>query len=414
MKKFNTKICIIGGGPSGAATSIFLAKQGIEHLLVEAARFPRDKICGDGLDLNVIRVLNQIDPQIVEKELVAAESGFTMSGGLRFILHNGKYVDIVESGFQKSGDVTPKRPFFFVSKRADFDNLLFSKIYRRVTTVLEGTRVTGIERGEQGWRIRAVNTGENIEIEAGFLVGADGDHSVVVKHLGERKIDRSHYAAALRQYWTGVKGTHPHNLLEIYFPKALPLSYFWIFPLPEGKCNVGFGMASRHIAKENINIRKEFENLISTDPVLRDRFSGATPDEPIKGWGIPLSGSGRKPNGEGWLLVGDAASLVCPTSGEGVGSGMISGLIAAKFIARAYQKNDYGAHMFRHYYREIHRRLKFEEKLFRFANAIPVWAFTKGINLILSNNYFKNWFAHSEMPKWVHTAFTKEISVDLD
>lgn len=74
-----------------------------------------------------------------------------------------------------------------------------------------------------------------IEIETDFLMGADGDHSIVLKHLGERKVDRNNYAGAVRQYWSGVEGMHTDNLLEVYFPKSLPLSYFWIFPCPMEK-----------------------------------------------------------------------------------------------------------------------------------------------------------------------------------
>ncbi len=62
---YSTKICIVGAGTAGATTSIFLAKMGIPHMIVDAAIFPRDKICGDGLDLNVVRVLNHIDPDLV-------------------------------------------------------------------------------------------------------------------------------------------------------------------------------------------------------------------------------------------------------------------------------------------------------------------------------------------------------------
>jgi geranylgeranyl reductase family protein len=414
LEKLKTKICIIGGGPAGATTSIFLGKLGIEHILVDAAEFPRDKVCGDGLDLNVIRVLNHIDPSIVEQELMAENSRFSVSGGLRFILGNGDNVDITGASLQDVSLQKRRRPVFFVGKRADFDALLVSKIDRKVARVRLGTKITGIERSGNEWKLSGKNADGELEITADFIVGADGDRSAVVKFLGERKIDRSNYAGALRQYWSGVEGTHHDNLLEIYFPESLPLSYFWIFPLPDGKANVGYGMASKHIAKMNINIRHEFDNLIKTDPVLKERFKNAKPEETVKGWGVPMSGSGRKPNGDGWLLVGDAASLVCPTSGEGIGSGMISGYIAARFIERAVRQNDFSESMFANYYREIHKRLSFEEKLFRFANAVPVWAFTRGLKIILSSKLFKNWFANSELPKWVDTAYTKEIIVKLN
>lgn len=387
---------------------------GIEHTLVDAAEFPRDKVCGDGLDLNVIRVLNHIDPSIVENELLPVNSPFSVSGGLRFILGNGKNVDITGAPLKSNTTQSGLRPVFFVGKRADFDALLIRKINRQFTTVRFGTKITGIERIGNGWKLTGKNDAGDIEVYADFIVGADGDRSVLVKHLGERKIDRRNYAGALRQYWSGVKGTHPDNLLEIYFPESLPLSYFWIFPLPGGKANVGYGMASKHISEKNINIREAFETLIKTDPVLKDRFKDAKPEETVKGWGVPMSGSGRKPNGEGWLLVGDAASLVCPTSGEGIGSGMISGFIAAKFIGRAQKAGDFSESMFKNYNREIHKRLRAEEKLFRFATSVPVWAFTKGLRVILSSKLFKAWFGGRELPKWIETAYTKELIVALD
>ena len=77
-QKIKTPICIIGAGPAGASTSIFLCKMNIEHVIVDAAVFPRDKICGDGIDLNAIRVLNHIDTAIVDKELMAGKHGFKL------------------------------------------------------------------------------------------------------------------------------------------------------------------------------------------------------------------------------------------------------------------------------------------------------------------------------------------------
>ncbi len=413
VEKIKTRICIIGAGPAGATASIFLCKMGITHIIVDAADFPRDKICGDGLDLNVIRVLNHIDPAITENELKAHADSFSASQGMRFILPNGKLVDIMRSANGVQHQHSDK-PIFFISKRSDFDNLLVNKIDRSVADVRLSTKITKISRQGDVWTLEGKGPDGAIEIETNFLIGADGDHSVVLRHLGERKIDRNNYAGAVRQYWKGVEGMHPGNLIEVYFPKSLPLSYFWIFPLPNGEANVGYGMASAYIAKKNINVRKAFEELIKTDPCLAKRFRNARPGETVKGWGVPMSGSRRKAHGDGWLLVGDAASIVCPTSGEGIGSGMLSGYTAAKFLQRAVQQNDFSKKMFTQYDREIHKRLLREEKLFRFANYIPGWAFSKGISLVLSNRFFREWLSDKEMHQWVETAYTKEILVNLD
>ena len=411
-EKIKTGICIIGAGPAGATASIFLCKMGIKHVIVDAASFPRDKICGDGLDLNTIRVLNHIDPTIIEKELAANKNFFTASQGFRFILPSGRKVDIMRNAANGTTDHA-SRPMFFVSKRFNFDNLLVSKIDRSVADVQLSTRINTITKAGKIWILEGEGPSGKIEIETDFLIGADGDHSIVLKHLGERKVDRNNYAGAVRQYWSGVEGMHGDNLLEVYFPKRLPLSYFWIFPLPDGKANVGYGMASNYIAKHNINVRKAFEELIKTDPVLIPRFKNAQPQETVKGWGIPMSGNDRKAYGDGWMLLGDAASLVCPTSGEGIGSGMISGYVAAKFLQRAAEQNDFSKKMFTHYNREIHKRLRSEEKFYRFINNIPPWVFSLGINTVLSTWLFKYWLSNKAMKKWVDTAYTKEIEVKL-
>ena len=409
-QKIKTPICIIGAGPAGASTSIFLCKMNIEHVIVDAAVFPRDKICGDGIDLNAIRVLNHIDTAIVEKELMAGKHGFTASKGFRFILPGGKRVDAIR---KKNGSFKNK-PMFFVNKRIDFDNFLISKINPAIANLFSGTRIEKISRQQNGWLLEGKNAGGMVIIETDFLIGADGDHSVVLKHVGERKIDRNNYAAAVRQYWKGVSGLHEGNLMEVYFPPTLPLSYFWIFPLPGGEANVGYGMASNYIARKNINIRKEFDELIKTDPILADRFKNATPLETVKGWGLPMSGTVRKASGDGWLLVGDAAALVCPTSGEGIGMGMISGYIAAKFLQRAAQQNDFSEKMFTNFHREIHRRLKKEEKIYRIFNFIPPKVFSVAINTILRTWIFKYWLTNRAMHTWIDTAYNKEIEVNLN
>ncbi|MDQ6812305.1 MAG: NAD(P)/FAD-dependent oxidoreductase [Bacteroidota bacterium] len=407
-----SQICIVGAGPAGATASIMLSKMGIHHVIVDAAEFPRDKICGDGLDLNVIRVLNNIDPAIARDEL-AANPNFTPSQGIRFILPGLKQVDLMRKP-QLHHQLHIDKPLFYTGKRSSFDNLLVRRLRTEFADVHLGTRIVKIEKDGETWKLTGNKKTGKIEIEAKFLVGADGDHSVVIQQLGERKIDRTHYAAALRQYWKGVEGTHAENLIEVYFPKSLPLSYFWIFPFQSGEANVGFGMASKYIAKKNINLRNEFKRLIETDPYLTTRFQKAVPQETVRGWGVPMSSLGRKAHGDGWLLVGDAASIVCPTSGEGVGSGMISGFTAATFLQRAVQHNCFEQKLFAHYDREIHKRLRLEERFFNLVNTLPPVAFTIGMNTLLSNRFFQNWFSEKEMQRWIDTAYNKPIVVNIN
>jgi geranylgeranyl reductase family protein len=410
IEKIKTEICIVGAGPAGATTSITLANMGIAHTIVDASEFPRDKICGDAIDLNVVRVLNTILPDFLTNEFTDSNV-FSPAPGLRFILPNGKIFDMVEKPALRTSSI---KPLFHVAKRVDFDKLLAAKLNRDIANIRFGTRIEKIEKQGKIWKLSGTTKSGKIEIETKMLVGADGAHSVVLRNIGDVKIDRKNYAGAVRQYWKGIEGIHQDKLIEFYFPKSLPLSYFWIFPLANWEANVGYGMASDYIAKKNINVRKAFEELIRTDPFLAPRFKNASPIETIKGWGLPLSGSNRKAYGDGWILVGDAASIICPTTGEGIGSGMISAYTAALFLRRAYKEDCYDEKMFRNYNRKIHKRLRMDEKVFWLLSFIPARAFTTVVNTVFGNRLLQKWVIKNEVAKWIKTAYTKPIVVNLD
>ena len=409
MPSESTDICIVGAGPAGATTALFLAKMGIPHLLVDAATFPRDKVCGDGLDLKVIRVLRHLDPDIVAREIVENEA-FMPSLGARFILQNGRPCDFVQ---QPQPDNDTCKPLFWCAKRLHFDDFLVKKMDRRFTDFRPGTTVAGIERDGKGWVLTAKQGARELEIRAKLLIGADGDHSVVLRALGERKIDRRHYAGTLRQYWRGVAGLAPGNLIEVYFPKGLPMSYFYIFPLPGGEANVGYGMVSEVLAKHKHNLRDLFQTLIREDPHLAPRFQGAEALEAPVGWGLPLASKRRRAFGDGYLLVGDAASLVCPTTGEGIGTGMMSGFIAAHFIQRAVAAKRFDAAVFQHYDREIYRRLHGEIRTYQTMMQLSPRLYDLGLNLLAPNPLFR-WSFRQRVGGWLKTAYETPIMVRLD
>lgn len=406
-----TDVCIVGAGPAGATTSIMLGKINIPHVIVDAAVFPRDKICGDGLDLKVVRVLNNIDAAIVENEFSNLQL-FTPSMGMRFILPKGRHVDLMCDN--SIDNPLFNKPLFYTSRRTSFDEFLLTKIDKNFADIKFGCRITNITKHDDVWHLETASCKQTRKICCKLLVGADGDHSIVLKHINERKINRKHYAAALRQYWQNVDGIDNRKLIEIYFPRKYPFAYFWIFPLNKNQANIGFGMASHHVAEANINIKNALADIIKTDKYIAPRFKNAIALEQPKGWGIPMSTLNRKAHGNGWLLTGDAASFVAPNSGEGIGPAMLSGYIAAHYIKRAIEKNCFDENMFSTYDREVHKRLQSEERLYRFANAMPAPVFIKGVNTILSSKFFKKWFTEKEMKRWLVTAYQKPITINLE
>jgi len=404
----NTNICIIGAGPAGATTSLFLSKMKISHTIVDAAFFPRDKVCGDGLDLKVLRVLNQLDPSIVENEIMHNPNFVHAKGCSIIVSKNKSYAFRVKNASGNGNGY----PLFFISKRSHFDNFLVSKINPQYADFRQGAAVKKIERKTDGWQISAEGDNKTIEIKAKLIVGADGDHSAMLRFLGERKIERRNYAAALRQYWKGIEGITEDKHLEIYLPKTLPLAYLWIFPLPDGEANVGWGLASDQVAAKSINLQKVFNQLITEEPALKDRFKNAQPLDKPMGWGLPLASQGRKASGDGYLLTGDAASLVNPTTGEGIGTGMFSGYIAAHYIQRAVQENRYDKAMFTTYDREINRRLKGDVKKYNFVRKLSPFLY-KALLSMVSFTGISRYFFNRSVNKWVHTAKHKPIDINM-
>jgi flavin-dependent dehydrogenase len=102
-------------------------------------------------------------------------------------------------------------------------------------------------------------------------------------------------------------------------------------------------MISKDVRDKKINLRERMLQAIATNPGIKDRFRDATPDGKILGWGLPMGMSRAPISGEGYLLTGDAAQLIDPFSGEGIGNALYSGLRAARAIEEAVRSSDYSA-----------------------------------------------------------------------
>ena len=408
METIKTNVCIVGAGPAGATTSLFLSKMKIPHVIIDAATFPRDKVCGDALDLKAIRILNDLEDGLVEREILNNEN-FTQSRGVVINIPQKKQARLLYE--PKNNE--HQYPYFIISKRKYFDNYLVSKIDPAYATFMQATKVEKIIFEEPEKRIFANNRSGEIEIQTKLVVGADGDHSVVLKSLGERQINREHYAGGLRQYWKGISNILQDNSVELYLPKTLPMAYLWIFPLPDGEANVGCGLLSNLIAERSINLKELLHDIITKDPVMSHRFKNAQTLEKPVGWGLPLASLGRKASGNGWLLAGDAASLICPTTGEGIGPAMRSGYIAAHFIERAIQTNNF-SDTFKNYDREIYKDLQGDIKVFERLKKISPLFYNFFINVV-SPSFLCRYYFKKNLVKWIRTAYeSAPVKVNID
>lgn len=402
----HTPICIIGAGPSGAALSIFLSQKNIEHIIIDAATFPRDKVCGDGLEMKAIAALNLIDKNIIPHEMFVTKR-IVDCWGFKSIRQNGK-VSIFNLKVEPGKEQMPP---YGVCKRSIFDNILVERVDKE--KLIQNCKATYIAKTNDGWVITCTYNNQPLKINSKFIIGADGDHSVVLKTVGNRKIDRNHYAGGVRQYWKGIEDLHERNLMEIYYPKGYPMSYLWIFPLRNGEANVGFGTLGSIASKYRINIREAFNKIITEDKVIAPRFKNATKLSSVDGWGLPLASLQRDNAGEGWLLVGDAGSHISPTTGEGIGTGMIASYIAAQFIERAVQQNNFSHSLFKNYNREVYRRMMGDINAFNRAMKISPKFYGWFINFIAGFSFVEKIF-QKKVIKWWHTAYYGKPTVNLD
>jgi len=124
-------------------------------------------------------------------------------------------------------------------------------------------------------------------------------------------------------------------------------------------------MLSSAVAAQKLNLKELLQNLLQTHPALVERFKEAQPLESVKGFGLPLGSKKRKISGERFLLTGDAAALIDPFSGEGIGNAIRSGRIAAEHIINCFAQKDFSAKFNKAYDQEIYRRMGKELKLSR-------------------------------------------------
>ncbi|MDB5261133.1 MAG: geranylgeranyl reductase [Adhaeribacter sp.] len=348
-KKFD--VMIVGAGPAGAACAIKLARSGLAIALLEKATFPRDKTCGDALSIDVVNQLSLLSDKLATdfNDMAAKVPSY----GVKIFSPNHQHIDLPFHYKSQPG-------CGYICRRTDFDNLLFQHIkeYDNIQ-VFENCAVEKVTLQPTSVMVQT-NLGS---FTAEMVVGADGAHSVVSKHLGKIKVEKPHYSAGLRVYYKGVTSFHAENYIELHFFRDILPGYLWVFPLPDNKANVGIGLLSSAVAAKKLNLKATLQELLATAPNLKERFKDARPLETVKGYGLPLGSKRRHISGDRYLLTGDAAALIDPFSGEGIGNAIRSGRVAADQILACFAHHNFSAAFNKAYDQEIYARMWKEFKV---------------------------------------------------
>ncbi|MBP6532493.1 MAG: geranylgeranyl reductase family protein [Bacteroidia bacterium] len=342
-------VIIVGAGPAGSTCAMTLSGHGLKVAVFEKCTFPRDKVCGDAIGSRVRKVLSQIDPQLtIELEHFEKKA---YSRGWKLITPSKEEIKL---NFVNHG---------YVSARIDFDNFLFQHAKQKSDiTFFEDNYIKSVERNDN---LISTTTESGEFFQTKLIIGCDGAHSVVKKLSADHFVDHDHYSGAVRAYYKNI-GSIEKDIIEIHLSKKFLPGYFWIFPVSETVSNVGFGMLSSDIIKRKIDLKKAFREIIAEDETLSKRFQNAELSGEIKGFGLPLGGKKRRLSGDNFMLCGDAASLIDPLNGEGIGNAMLSGLHAGKIAIEAIKSENFSAEFLAAYDQIINAKLlpELKQKLF--------------------------------------------------
>ena len=341
----NYDVIIIGAGPAGCTAALALRNSGLRVAVIDKYIFPRDKVCGDAIPGRAIKYLKEIYPAFTDALAAFDEKVITKK---TVCFYNQKKVEF--NWMQEA----------YTSARIDFDNLLFSIVKNKTgTDVFEGIEIKDIARQENSFIISPRNS--KAVFSATMIIGADGINGVTAKKLANFQIDKKHHVASVRAYYSDIDQLE-ESCTEIYFDKKYLPGYFWIFPLNKGMANVGFGMLSEDVVRKNINVKKSFYDFIERSETLKHKFKHAKADGGLQGCGLPLGSRWVTMSGDYFMLTGDAASLVDPVSGAGIGNAVLSGKLAAEKVIECFAEKTFGAQFMRSYDKKLYRMIGLELK----------------------------------------------------
>ena len=387
IKKQSFDVIIVGAGPAGCACAICLADSGLNIAVIDKEKFPREKVCGDGLTFDITNQLGWISKELSE-DYAKLEKKLRINGVKIFSSEN----ESIEFLF---GDYL-KNKQMYTCKRKVFDSFLFDQLkkYNNIN-VFENCSINKVFLNTDV----IVAESENLSFEGKMIIGSDGQNSVISRSIYAKKAYKNRFAGkALQQYYKNVSGLSSDNILEIHFLKDTPYGYFWIFPLKDNHVNIGLGIPDGIIKKKKLNIKDILEGIINNNPQISPRFKNAEALSRIKGGKLNVSGyRNKKISAERILLTGDAANLVNPFSGEGVGNAIRSGRIAAKHIIKAFELNRFDAEFNKMYDREISKKILKESRVFLLIQVLFSRSKQKRflIRMLKNKPYFFDWLIRS-------------------
>ncbi len=368
-RSLDAEVIVVGGGPAGASTAHALAREGVDVLVLDRAKFPRDKACAEYLSPQAGRVLS--DMNVLDE---IERSGAARLAGMRLRAPSGQEAD---GEFAAAHGFRGFRDYGLAVRRLVLDAIVLNGARAVGARVQEQVRVTDLTRDHTG-RVNGVTAigpdGSARTLTSRYVVGADGLRSVVGRRLGLTRTSRFFpKRIALATHYRGVRNVGALGEMHVDYG-----GYFGIVDVGGGLANVAVVVPISR-AREIGEDRAEFlDRWIASRPHLAERFVGAERVTPVRATG-PFATASRPAWAPGAALVGDAADFFDPFTGEGIYAALRGGELLAPFMARALR----GAA------RDENRTLAGYEKA-RHAEFGGKWKLERIVGMAIAYPYFLN------------------------
>ena len=308
---------VVGAGPAGCATASLLAQRGHDVVLIDAAHFPRDKVCGEGISPEAWRLLDAIGATdrvcaLLPRPLL----------GMRLVSPDGTAFEGRYRGRERPG---------FAVRRLDLDAALLAAARDAGAEVREGVRATGLRLENGAVTGVGVDDGRAERVlEGRVVVAADGRRSVVARGLGLLREHRTLRRFAVRGYWEGMDALGDTGEMHVGGG-----GYCGVAPLTATAANVAFVLPAHEMAAAAGDVEAFYRDALRRRwPRLHERLAAARLCGTPRAIG-PLALECRGVAAPGAVLVGDAAGFYDPFTGEGVTLALRTAELAAEAIDTA-------------------------------------------------------------------------------
>ncbi|HZH41813.1 MAG TPA: NAD(P)/FAD-dependent oxidoreductase [Gemmatimonadales bacterium] len=326
---------VVGAGPAGSVTAMLLARQGARVLLVDRARFPRDKACSEYLTPETTRVLEQLGDGILRAVEAKAPARLT---GMKLVTPDGTEAI---GRFREGPGYAPPRPYAFALPRTVFDQVLVEAAVRAGVELREGTPIDDLvwEAGSVGGVVvrqpgaLKYGTGSR-SLRGRIVIGADGLRSVVARRLGYRR------SGPPRRIAYSAHVADVHGVTDLGEMHIGTNGYVGMGPIGNGETTVALVVpASR--AHPEFTHPEGFVRALDEFPKIRGRYRADRFTRSILATG-PFAQWSRASTADGALLVGDAADFFDPFTGQGIFSALTGARLAAQVVGEALERSPAG------------------------------------------------------------------------